>query len=116
MADFNDTDWKHLARLKKVMLDRLCNRILDELHQESGATKRVASEGGEDAHQQYLKVYKLMEKWDDVIAVCFNDWRRSRAFQNLLYQIEHQVITKEEIDGLSEETRKKLDLYKDFDL
>jgi hypothetical protein len=109
MADFNEADWKHLARLKKVMLNRLCNRILDELHEESAPAKR-----GEDAHEQYLRVYKLMEKWDDVIAVCFNDWRRSRAFQNLLFQIQHQVITKEEIAGLSEETRKKLDLYNDL--
>ena len=68
MRDIPESDWKYMKNLKKVLLDRLCNRILDNLHEESSSPKREP-----DVHQQYLKIYQLIKKWDKLVADCFDD-------------------------------------------
>ncbi len=108
MNDIKESDWKYLRNLKKPLLDRLCNRILDDIQSECNLENRQP-----DVHEQYLKVYRLTRKWDKVIGDCFNDWSRSEIIFNILFLIKHQVITDEEIDQLSDETKKRIKLYLD---
>ena len=80
MNDLNESDWKYLRNLKKTLLDRLFNRILDDIHAESNPEKRQS-----DVHQQYCKVYALVENQDKMVADCFDDWRRSNAIFKILF-------------------------------
>lgn len=100
MIDFKESDWKYLRSIEKTLLNRLCNRILDNLQVECNEEKRKP-----DAHAQYLKIYHLIEKWDKIVAECFDDWRRSKVIYNILFLIKHQVISNEEIEQFSDETK-----------
>ena len=80
MNDLNESDWKYLRNLKKTLLDRLFNRILDDIQAESNPEKRQS-----DVHQQYCKVYALVENQDKMVADCFDDLRRSNAIFKILF-------------------------------
>ena len=108
MNDIKESDWKYLRDLKKTLLDRLCNRILDDIQLECGLEKREP-----DVHEQYLKIYGLVEKGDRMIAECFDDWRRSTIIYHIVFLIKYQVITKDEIDQLSDETKERLKFHLD---
>jgi hypothetical protein len=108
MSDIKESDWKYMRNLKKTLLDRLCNRILDNLQAESNVQKREP-----DVHQQYLKVYQLIKKWDKMIADCFDDWSRGNLIFNILFLIKYQVITNEEIEQLSDETKERIKFHLD---
>ena len=103
MHEFNESDWKYLRKIQEQMLNRLCDKLLDKLNEE---TKQEARKDG--SHKQYLKVYRLLKELDDEIAVCFNDWRRSTILTRLLAMKRLGVISEQEVNGLSEETKRRL--------
>ena len=41
---------------------------------------------------------------DDMVADCFNDWRRSTLLEKLGFLLHHDLLTPEEYAGLPEET------------
>jgi hypothetical protein len=47
MSDIKESDWKYLRNMKKTLLDRLCNQILDNIQAECNVEKREP-----DVHQQ----------------------------------------------------------------
>jgi hypothetical protein len=100
MRDLQEADWKYVSRLKPVLLERLCNRILDRLQSECLLEKRSAG-----AHEQYLRVFKLVADQDRVVADCFDDWSRSKLLEKIACLSKHKVITQDELLGLSDETR-----------
>ena len=108
MNAIQESDWKYLRNPKKALLDRLCNRILDNIQTECSLKKRQP-----DVHQQYCKVYDLIKKQDKMVADCFDDWSRSNVIFKILFLIRYQVVTKEEIDNLSDETRERIKLHLD---
>ena len=108
MNEIKESDWKYLRNLKKELLDRLCNRILDDVRTECGLEKREP-----DAHEQYLKVYNLIKKRDKMVADCFDDWSRSDIIFNILFLIKYKVITAEEVAQLSDETKEQLKFHLD---
>lgn len=108
MNDIKESDWKYLRSIKKTLLDRLCNRIMDNIRTECDPDKRQP-----DVHEQYCKVYNLIKKQDKMIADCFDDWSRSNIIFNILFLIKYQVITAEEIDKFSDETKKRLKFHLD---
>ncbi len=85
------------------MLERLCARILNEVHNESDGSQIKGS-----LYQQYLKVFKTIQNMDEIVADCFDDWRRSRFILILLQLVRNNVITGEELSGFSEETKNRL--------
>ena len=109
MNDLKESDWKYLRNLKKTLLDRLCNRILDDMQAECNPEKRQP-----DVHQQYCKVYDLVKKRDKMVANCFDKWSRSDAIFNILFLIKYKVLTEEEIAQFSDETRERIKLHLDM--
>lgn len=97
--DFPEPDWKTLSRLKPLALERLCKRIL----QESGNILDHAQEGGH--HQAYLELYEHIHASDEKVANCFNDWRRSQALTILASWKSESLLTDEEFNTFSPETR-----------
>jgi hypothetical protein len=106
MDNINESDWKYLSELRKTLLERLCNRILDNIETECKGKKRKP-----DVHEQYRKIYNLIKKWDETVADCFNDWNRSDIFFNILFLIKYQVITNKEINKLSDDTKERIKVY-----
>jgi hypothetical protein len=103
--NFPEQDWKLLSRLKPVALDRLCQRILAETQ----ALVTAATEG--EHHRAYLALYRYIQEQDQLVADCFNDWRRSQALLLLMYWRKQRLLTNEEFAGFSAETRTAVDSW-----
>lgn len=72
MAEIRESDWKLFRRLQPLAIDRFCRRVLSDL-------QATASDEAMTAHEQYLKVYRLIHDQDKQMAKIFNDIRRSNA-------------------------------------
>ena len=94
MADFTESDWKYLRGIHDEMLSALCGRI----NQRAGEITRDQSES---EHAKYLRLFKHVRASDDVIAQCFNDWRRSTIALRTMCLRRHQVLTQEQFEHLS---------------
>ena len=97
--NFPESDWKTLSRLRPLALERLCKRIL----QESGNILDRAQEDGH--HHAYLDLYRHIRESDDIVAVCFNEFKRSQAMNTLANWIENNLLTDEEFASFQLETR-----------
>lgn len=93
-----ESDWKILRDLKQVALERLCERTLGEI-----AAITIASSRG--AHERYLEIFKLIESRDEDLALAFNDVRRSNAIIKLATMRSRGLVTDEEFQRFSDETR-----------
>jgi hypothetical protein len=103
--NFPESDWKILSRLKPLALDRLCRRIL----QEAGGILDRAKEG--ESHSAYLDLYRHIHANDETVADCFNDLKRSRALDKLINWRLEGLITDEEFDTFSPDTRAVVNMW-----
>ncbi|MDB5335076.1 MAG: hypothetical protein JWN70_695 [Planctomycetaceae bacterium] len=92
-----ESDWKLLGKLRPLALERMCQRVLDEI----GA---IAAEP-KSSHERYLEIYALTRKHDNEIADGFNDVRRSTAYLGLAAMRSLKLISDEEFSGFSKETQ-----------
>lgn len=95
---FKESDWKLLGKLRTEALERFCQQILSEI-ESINANKSLS------AHQRYLEIYQVIHRRDKEVAKAFNDHRRSTAFFELAAIISHGLLTPEEIQLFSAETR-----------
>ena len=101
MNEIDEADWKLLRELKTVALERLCERVLQQVAPQCDSN-------GETNHQRFLKALSLIESGNDEIARAFDDLRRSNARERLRTMISLDLITDEELRGFSPELRKQL--------
>lgn len=97
-----ERDWKYLRTIEKDLLYKLCksiNRKADEI---------LSSAKFENEHAKYLALYQHMEASDEIVANCFNDWRRSNIRFKLLLLGRQKLLTEEQIKELSDEARNVL--------
>lgn len=97
LRDIAEPDWKLLSKLKPLALERLCQRILDEIS--------MALADSKSPHDRYLAIFALIQERDDEIAKAFNDLRRSTALIRLGAMRSLNLISDEEFAGFSTETR-----------
>ena len=99
-----ECDWKLFRKLHPVALQRLCERILTEARTE-------IDRPGKTAHERYLGLYRLLGKRDREVARAFNDLRRSTALTQLGLIHSLGLITAEERQSFTAETRAVLDFF-----
>ncbi|HEY3378077.1 MAG TPA: peptide ABC transporter substrate-binding protein [Armatimonadota bacterium] len=104
MRPLPEADWKYMRRLQPVLLNRLCEQINTEM-------VRILQEDAGTPHERYLNAFKHLQDADDIMADCFNDWRRSTLLQKLGALLHHDVLTPEEAAGLSAEMRAIVTLF-----
>ena len=92
----DERDWKHLARIKTAALDRLCQRILDQV-------RAADTNASQSAHARYLEVYRLISEGDDVVAATFNDLRRSNMVVRVMSMHRLGLLTAEDRAGFTDE-------------
>jgi hypothetical protein len=100
----SERDWKVFRELRKVALERLCDKILDEARREIGRS-------GKSSHERYLSLYKKIQKRDDDIARGFNDFRRSTALPQIGIIHSMGLFTGEELRRFSTEVLQVIALY-----
>ena len=93
-----ERDWRHFREIRVAALERLCEEILDEVEE-------LTAKSSLTWHERYLAVFKRIQERDDDIARAFNNNARSRAISHLIAMVQMKLITSDELDGFSEETR-----------
>jgi hypothetical protein len=95
-----ESDWKYLKKLKPILLERACAQI----NKDAGT---LLEEGvNHDQHELYIKMYRHYNEKDDIIAECFDDYRRSNAKFRILSLVRHGIMSDEELQGFSDDTKK----------
>jgi len=89
-----EKDWKYLRGINADLLNKLCSRINQE-------TTSIINKESKSDHEKYLQVYKHIEKSDNIIAECFNDWRRSDILIKIRSLCQHKILTSEHIKNFS---------------
>jgi hypothetical protein len=96
-----ERDWKYMTKIKDAVLARLCDRI-------NTKASTILADMECTAHKKYLSLYGHVQDSDRIMAICFDDWHRSTLFIKIL-EIKHQdLLTPEQLQGLSTETKEKL--------
>jgi hypothetical protein len=98
MGDPAERDWKFMRKIHDDLLARLCNRINTQ-------AKAIVDDRDTPDHKKYLSLYKHIQDSDDIIARCFNDWRRSTILRKMIAIKQEDLFTPEEFNGLSEDLR-----------
>jgi hypothetical protein len=96
--DISEPDWRRFKEVRANLLERFCERTLNEV------MGRIRGPGS-SAHERYLKVYKLVHERDKQLANAFNDFRRSTAIMQLGIMRRMKLLTDEELGFFSERTR-----------
>ena len=98
LGNIPESDWRHFKRVHGVLVERFCQRTLDEL-----AAMLRAREGS--AHDQYRRAYELIEQRDEELARAFDDYRRSTAVMQLVIMRRMGLLSDEELAAFSEQTQ-----------
>lgn len=93
-----EADWRRLSTLKPVALERLCNRILEEL--------TLVAQSEDTSHERYLNIFKLIQDRDKQIALAFDRLSRSNALYKLTEMRRENLLTDQEFAEFSDETRR----------
>jgi hypothetical protein len=100
MRSIGESDWKKLRAIRPCALERLCTETLDGLR-----LQLEPRQAKETAHETFLAVFEYLGRRNATTADLFDDWRRSTALLALGRWLEAGVVSREEFETLSEETR-----------
>lgn len=92
---FQEKDWKTMRHLKDELLQELCARI-------NRQSRQILADESKSEHQRYLDLYRHIHDSDEIVAECFNDWRRSRLELRILSLRRHKLMTDEHVQRLSD--------------
>ena len=98
MNSITEKDWKLLRSMKEEKLNRTCGEILQKLGKEIDF-----EDNGE--HQSYLKVWEILNSEDKKVCDMFDDLKRSNAILKLALWKQNGLLTEQEINIFSEQTR-----------
>ena len=68
-------------------------------------TEALLKNNSKSSHEIYLAIYKLFERRDKEMADIFNDYRRSTAFFQIAMMHSRGLLTEQEFQQFSTETR-----------
>jgi len=98
MNSIAEKDWKLLRAMKEEKLNQVCGEILQKVSQE------MEFEENEE-YKAYLKLWKVLNREDKKVSDLFDDLKRSNAIFKLLSWRQNGLITEQEFNRFSEETR-----------
>jgi hypothetical protein len=93
-----ERDWKYLRTIQAEMLHELCSGILKK-------AVKISDDEGRTPHEKYALLFRHIKESDDVIADCFDNWRRSRIRVIVLNLRRHKLLTDDRLKGLSEKAQ-----------
>jgi hypothetical protein len=100
----SEPDWKLFRELRPLALERFCERVLAEV-------SRLGSDPGKSSHERYLAVFKPIERRDRELADTFDDFRRSTAWRQLAFMRSQGLLSDEEFERFSPETRGAVQVF-----
>ena len=91
-----ESDWQVFRELRPIALERLCERILQQLG-------NISADDSQSKHQRYLKIYHYIQEQDKEIALGFDHNSRNRAFEQILFFQSRNLLVDEEFSRFSKE-------------
>jgi hypothetical protein len=101
MNNIPESDWKYLRGVKEELLETLCKRINDE-------ASRITRNPALSQHEKFLRLFRHVLESNEIIASCFDDWRRSNIILKMHLLRNEGLLTDKHILRLSEETQGKI--------
>ena len=101
-----EPDWKYLRKLQPELLNRLCSRI------NQNSLRLLHSDKTE--HEKFLDSYEHVEGANCIVAECFNNWTRSNVWMKVIILAKHDLLTDEDVKGLSEELQARFERSKEL--
>ena len=102
-----ERDWKYMRSIHDEILAALRDRT-------NSQSEVILNQGRDTPHKTYLDLYRHIQDSDNVIARCFNDWRRSTLQIKLSALLEHGLLTDAHIQKLSPEAQERLKALKEL--
>ena len=99
--DIKESDWKIFRKVRELALERYCQRVLEDV-------RRVVDKKSSSSHERYLELWELLRDRDKTIAIAFNDARRSQAIIQLMNIDAENLLTEDELNQFSDETRERI--------
>ncbi len=96
-----------MINLKPELLNTLCARI----HKQA---ESIIKSTDKSEHEKYLDLYEYIQDSDDIVARCFNDWRRSNISMKISQLLAENLLTDEHIQNLSDETKEIIESLRAF--
>ena len=96
-----EKDWKYLRSVQAELLSLLCGRI-------NRKAMEILGSAEESEFNKYKKLYQHILDSDEIIAKCFDDWRRSNIRFKLFMLHSYGLLTEENMRHLSDETKNRL--------
>ena len=103
-SSISESDWKLFRNLHAVALERLCQRVIEEI--------QATAASSQSYHERYLAIYALVKERDKQIAEAFNDFRRSTALMKLALMRAQDLVTESELAVFSIETQQFLNIFR----
>jgi hypothetical protein len=97
-GSISENDWNYLRSMHDELLASLCRRINEK-------TIEILRSKNKTDHDKYLKAFRHIQDSDDIVAECFNDWRRSTIGQKLISMQRHKLLTESHLQHLSDKAR-----------
>ncbi len=94
-----ERDWKYMRKVKKDLLATLYEQV-------NGQAMDILKSEANSERERYGRLYRHVEESDDIVADCFDDWRRSTLLMKLVALQRHGLLTSDHMQHLSEETQK----------
>lgn len=93
-----ERDWKYLRSIQQEMLNDLCSRILRK-------AVEIANEEEDAPRQRYHALFKHIKNSDQIVADCFDDWRRSNIDNSILQFRKNRLLTDEHVTHMSQDAQ-----------
>ena len=100
-----EVDWKYFQKLRPLLLDRFCQRVLAE-------AASLMADSTRTNHDRCLALYQLIRERDEDLAQMFDHHSRSSASLKIGIMNRCELLTAEEIAGFSAEMIKFLECLK----
>jgi hypothetical protein len=94
----HESDWKVFRPVRKLALERFCERVLAE-------AERIRADASKTQHERYIATYQLLKERDKELVQAFDHLRRSTALLQLAAFRSLRLVTDDEYMRFSASTR-----------
>jgi hypothetical protein len=100
--DVPESDWKLFRRVREPALERLCERVLDEV-------EAIRIDASRSHHERYRSLFALLRKRDAQIARAFDDPSRSQMIIQLANICALDLLVPGELERFTPQTRARVE-------
>lgn len=101
MASVPESDWKLFRKLQAGLVNAACEAVFVKV-------EALSKSRADCQHQAFLKLFKLVQDEDLMIAEMFNNPGRSNAILRIMALRRNGILNDEQFSQFSEETQKRI--------